>query len=63
MATTSFVIGPGVVAAIQAANDEARSPEQYYHDEAGNVLYSITQGRDAEYRWTPEDGVKRLPFE
>ena len=29
----------------------------------GGALYSLTQGRDAIYRWTPQEGVRRIPFE
>lgn len=59
-----LVIGPGVTDAIERANDEPRGNEEYTHDpRSGAVLYSKTQARDAEYRWTPEDGVRRLPFD
>jgi hypothetical protein len=54
----SFTIGQGVLDAMGLANDEPRSDEEYHHSGDGNVLYSETQGRDAIYRWTPEDGVK-----
>lgn len=60
--SATFVVGPGVKAALDAAGDLARSDEQYNFDSNGAVLYSITQGRDAIYRWTPADGTKRLPF-
>ena len=53
-----FTIGPGVLAAMAAANDVARSDEKYHHSTQGDVLYGETQGRDAIYRWTPQDGVK-----
>lgn len=60
----TFRIGPGVKALMIQHGDEPRSHEEYTHDpESGQVLYSTTQGRDATYRWTPEDGVKRLPFD
>ncbi len=59
-----LVVGPGVRAAMAAAGDEPRGHEEYVHDqETGSILYSLTHGRDALYRWTPQDGVKRLPFE
>ena len=58
-----FTIGPGVQQALQAANDEPRSDEVYYYDATGQLAYSVTQGRDAIYRWTPQDGTKRLPFD
>lgn len=60
----SFVIGPGVAQAIADAKDDARSDEEYHGvDGQGQAQYSLTQGRDAMYRWTPQDGVKRCPFE
>jgi hypothetical protein len=58
-----FTIGPSVLQALQAADDEPRSDETYYYDARGQVAYSLTQGRDAIYRWTPQDGTKRLPFD
>ena len=54
----AFVIGQGVREAIEAANDEPRGHEEYHHSSQGDVLYSETQGRDAIYRWTPQDGVR-----
>ncbi len=59
----TYVIGQGVKDAMAAASDEPRSDEEYHGGTAaGGAQYSITQGRDAQYRWTPEDGVKRSPF-
>ena len=58
-----FTIGPGVLQALQAADDEPRSDEACYYEATGQLAYSLTQGRDAIYRWTPQDGVKRLPFD
>ncbi len=58
----NFVVGTGVADAMKAAQDEPRSDEIFYHSREGVVLYSETQGRDAIYRWTPQDGVKRLPL-
>lgn len=58
-----YTIGPGVAQAMKDAGDEPRSNEEYHNAPgSGEVLYSLTQGRDAMYRWTPSDGVKRLPF-
>lgn len=60
----TFVIGSGVLEAIENASDEPRGNETYTHDpQTGAMLYSETQGRDAIYRFTPQDGVRRLPFE
>ena len=58
-----YVVGPGVKDAMAARGDEPRSDEEY-HGQAddGGPHYSLTQGRDAQYRWTPADGVKVLPF-
>lgn len=62
-APVAFVVGPGVVEAMRATGDEPRGHEVYTHDPATSVvLYSETHGRDALYRWTPADGVRRLPF-
>ena len=58
----NYLIGPGVRDALAANNDEPRSDEAYFHNADGSAAYSITQGRDAIYRWTPEDGVKKLPI-
>lgn len=64
MSTDTLRIGPGVRELMAAHGDEPRSHEQYTHDpDTGAVLYSQTQGRDALYRWTPDDGVRRLPFD
>jgi hypothetical protein len=54
----AFTIGQGVLDAMTQAQDEARGDEEYHHSVEGDVLYSETQGRDAIYRWTPQDGVK-----
>ncbi len=63
MIDSRYVLGPGVREAMETAGDQPRSHEQYVHDPTtGLVLYSQTQGRAAVYVWTPEDGVKRLPF-
>lgn len=54
-----FSIGPGVLAAIQAANDEARSDEAYVREGI-----SETYGRDALYVYIAEDNrTVRVPFE
>ena len=59
----NLVVGPGVLDAMNHAGDEPRGSERYELDPAtGEVWYSITQGRDAIYTWTPADGVKRLPL-
>lgn len=63
MSLPDLVVGTGVRDAMAAAADEPRGHERYTNDPAsGAVLYSETHGRDALYRWTPRDGVKRLPF-
>lgn len=59
-----YAIGQGVKDAMTAARDEPRSDEEYHGTaDDGGAQYSLTQGRDAQYRWTPADGVKRSPFE
>ena len=59
----NLVVGSGVLDAMNRANDVPRGSERYEFDpETGEVLYSITQGRDAIYTWSPSDGVKRLPL-
>ena len=63
-AVATLLVGLGVREAMAAAGDEPRGHEQYKHDSAsGAVLFSQTVGRDALYVWTPEDGVRRLPFD
>lgn len=63
MSTETFAIGQGVKDAMAEHGDEPRSDEQYGGDDgSGHALYSLTHGRDAMYRWTPQDGVRRLPF-
>lgn len=60
----TYVIGEGVRATMQASGDDPRGNEEYTHDpRTGEMLYSWTEGRDARYRYTPQDGVKRLPFD
>ena len=54
----SYQIGEGVRAAMTGNQDEPRGDEEYRVDADGSVLYSITQGRDFVYRWTPQDAVK-----
>lgn len=57
-----YVVGPGVVQAIEDNGDEARSDEQYIVMEEGHKV-SQTFGRDAVYYWLQEDNaVRRLPF-
>lgn len=64
MATETFTIGSGVREAMKAAGDEPRGNEIYTHDpKTGAMLYSETWGRDALYRYTEQDGVKRLSFD
>lgn len=59
----AYVIGPGVKEAMAQRGDEPRSDEEYHGQHAdGSPQYSLTQGRDAQYRWTPADGVKIAPF-
>lgn len=59
-----YDIGPGVKQAMKDNGDEPRSHEQFVNDHiTGMLLFSETQGRDAVYRYTPQDGVKRLPFD
>lgn len=63
MPDSTYVIGPGVKQAMQANGDEPRSDEEYHGGTSGGgAQYSVTQGRDAVYRWTPQDGVKTVPF-
>jgi len=59
---TDFSIGPGVLEAITAANDEPRSDEQYVILDEGHKV-SQTFARDAVYYWLEEDNaVRRTPF-
>jgi hypothetical protein len=59
---TDFSIGPGVQAAIDANQDEARSSEQYVILDPGNKI-SLTLGRDAQYWYYEADNrVNRLAF-
>jgi hypothetical protein len=59
---TDYIIGPGVLEAIDAAGDEPRSDEQYILLEEGHKI-SQTFGRDAYYVWIQEDGrVNRVSF-
>jgi hypothetical protein len=54
-----YSIGPGVLAAIQAAGDEARSDEAYVREGI-----SETYGRDALYVYIAQDNrTVRVPFE
>lgn len=64
MAEQTYVIGQGVKDALAAANDEPRSDEMYFGQDAeGHSYGSVTHGRDALYRWDATDKVvKRLPF-
>lgn len=65
----TYVVGPGVKAAMEAAGDEPRGHESFggeWIDADGTraASYSLTHGRDALYRWTAQENVtKRLPFE
>lgn len=60
---TKYTIGQGVLDSMAEHGDEPRSDELYTNDSKQKAVFSLTQGRDAMYRWTPEDGVRRLPFE
>jgi hypothetical protein len=63
VATDSYSIGQGVRDAMAAQHDEPRSDEQYSGVAAdGGAQFSVTQGRDYQYRWTPADGVKTVPL-
>jgi len=64
MPEDTYVIGQGVKDAMAAHGDEPRSDEEYHGGTSGGgAQYSVTQGRDAQYRWTPADGVKVAPFD
>jgi len=57
-----WVIGPGVLAAMQDAGDEPRSDEQFVILDEGHKV-SQTFGRDAVYYWLQEDNAtRRVPF-
>jgi len=57
-----WVIGPGVLAAMQDAGDEPRSDEQFVILDEGHKV-SQTFGRDAVYWWIQEDNAtRRVPF-
>lgn len=59
-----YAIGQGVKDAMTQHGDVPRSDEEYHGTaDDGGAQYSLTQGRDAQYRWTPADGVRRAPFE
>lgn len=57
-----YNIGPGVLAAMEAAGDEPRSDEQYVILRENHHI-SQTMGRDATYYWIEVDNaVNRVPF-
>lgn len=59
---TDFNVGPGVQAALEANQDEARSDEQFIILTDGQKI-SQTFARDAVYYWLEADNsVKRSPF-
>jgi hypothetical protein len=59
---TTYNIGPGVQAAIDEHQDEARSDEQYVILDPGRKV-SLTLARDAQYWYYEQDNkVNRLAF-
>jgi hypothetical protein len=57
-----FVVGPGVLQAMEDAGDEPRSDEQFIVMAPGHQV-SQTFGRDAVYYYYEEDNrTQRLPF-
>lgn len=62
MVGDEYVVGPGVLQAMESAGDEPRSDEQFIISIPGHQV-SQTFGRDAVYYYYEEDNrTSRLPF-
>lgn len=59
-ARVPLIVGEGVRLAMQQLGDVPRSHEGYVKDEAGNLLYSLTQGKLATYFYDAIDNEVRV---